>query len=110
MPAEYADIETYITNMVKSFGGRIRKVLPPPNGRGKFRLEITGNYRYCENVKRHHTKNRIYFLVDPIKKVYFQRCYDPDCHGFQSAKQKISINRTVHNQPANNSTGKYSTE
>ena len=95
-PLEHADIEEYLVNMLGSFGGRIRKV-KPPNGRGLYRVEITGNYRYCENIKKHHKKNPVYFLVDPVKKVYYQKCHDPDCQGFQSAKQPMHLNPQAHN-------------
>jgi len=106
MPPEYADIEEFIATMVGAFGGYIRKVRPPDT-RGKYRLEIAGNYRYCENIKKQHKKNQVYFLVDPIKKIYYQRCYDPDCQGFQSAKKPIYTSQTVNNQQENNSISKY---
>jgi hypothetical protein len=95
-PSEYADVEEFIDTMLGSFGARIRKIRPPDR-RGFYRVEITGNYRYCYNVQRHHNKNQVYFLVDPVKKIYFQKCYDPDCQGFQSAKQPIYTNQQVHN-------------
>ena len=82
--------------MLDAFGGRIRKVQKLHKGE-RYRIEITGNYRYCENIKEHHKKNRVYFLVDPIHKVYHQRCYDPDCQGFQSAKTPIFTDETVTN-------------
>jgi hypothetical protein len=94
MPPEYADIEEYIATMVTAFGGRIRKVRPPDKY-GRYRMEITGNYRYCDNIKAHHKKNQVYFLVDPIKKVYYQKCHDPDCQGFQTAGKPIYTNRNV---------------
>ncbi|CAF4186230.1 unnamed protein product [Adineta steineri] len=93
MPKEYESIENYFANMVGSFGGRIRKVRSP-DAHGRYRLEIGGNYRYCDNVGRPHKKNQVYFLVDPVKLVYYQKCYDPDCQGFQSAKQPIYIKET----------------
>ena len=96
MPPEYADIEQFLVTMLAAFDGRIRKVRPP-NARGQYRIEIGGNYRYCENIKKQHKKNQVYFLVDPIQKVYYQKCYDPDCQGFQSAKQKIYTNQQVDN-------------
>jgi len=96
MPPEYAHIEEYIADMVGSWGGRIRKVRPP-DAHGMYRLEITGNYRYCHNIRKHHKKNQVYFLVDPVKKIYYQRCHDPDCQGFQSAKQPIYTDQTVNN-------------
>ena len=90
LPIEYADIEEYIRDMVGSFGGRIRKARAPSVQQRLYRVEITGDYRYCDNVQRHHKNNRIYFLVDPVRRVYFQRCYDPHCSGFQSAMQQIN--------------------
>ncbi|CAF1518500.1 unnamed protein product [Rotaria sordida] len=107
MPAEYADIERFISNMVESFSGRIRKIRPPLDARGKYRIEITGNYRYCDNIQRHHKKNQVYFLVDPINRVYYQRCHDRDCQGFQSAKHKIPTTQTSDIQHEANSSGKY---
>jgi hypothetical protein len=107
MPPEYADIEEFITTMLAAFNGRIRKVRPLES-RGMYRIEITGNYRYCENIKAQHKKNNVYFLVDPVKKIYYQKCYDPDCQGFQSAKIQIYTSQAVNNQKENNSTsGKY---
>ena len=82
--------------MISGFGGRIRKVRPLDEN-GKYRLEITGNYRYCENVKRHHKANQIYFLVNPLEKTYYQKCYDPECHHFQSAKRKIFTEKIEYN-------------
>jgi hypothetical protein len=43
-----------------------------------------------------------------VKKIYYQKCYDPDCQGFQSAKIQIYTSQAVNNQKENNSTsGKY---
>ncbi|CAF1288749.1 unnamed protein product [Adineta steineri] len=93
MPKEHENIENFLANIVGSFGGTIRKVRSP-DAYGRYRLEIGGNYRYCDNVRRQHKKNQVYFLVDPVNLVYYQRCYDPDCQGFQSAKQSICIKET----------------
>ena len=87
-PPEYADVEDFIVTMLSAFGGRIRKVRPRDK-RGLIRVEIAGHYRYCYRIDRHHAKNQVYFLVDPENKVYYQKCYDPDCRGFRSAKQSI---------------------
>ena len=97
LPVEYADVEEFIDTMVTAFGGRIRKIRSIGE-RGMYRIEITGNYRYCHNIQGPHKKNQVYFMVDPVKKIYFQRCYDPDCQGFQSAKQAIFTNSTASNQ------------
>jgi hypothetical protein len=108
LPVQYADIKEFINAKIESSGGRIRKIRPP-DAQGRYKFEIIGSYRYCENVKRHHKKNQIYFIVDPIKQTYFQKCYDPECYGFQSAIKSIANERwTFINTQENNSIGKCS--
>ncbi|CAF1218438.1 unnamed protein product [Rotaria magnacalcarata] len=93
-PDEYADIEEFITNKVKEFNGRIRKIWPL-DSRGNYKVDIGGSYRYCENIQRDHKKNGIYFIVNPIKKTYFQKCHDLQCYGFQSAIKYITKDPTT---------------
>ena len=92
-PPEYADIENHLVSMLAPFGGRIRKVRPR-NSRGMILVEISGQYRYCHKIERDHTHNQVYFLVDPRKQIYYQRCHDPDCRGYQSPEQLIYPNST----------------
>ena len=40
--------------------------------------------RYCENIKRHHKSNGIFWEVDLVTFQARQRCFDPDCRGFSS--------------------------
>jgi hypothetical protein len=94
LPPEYADIEKYISVVVESFGGRVRKIWAPDLD-GIYKFEITGSYRYCDNVRRHHRKNQIYFMVDPMNKTYYQMCHDPECFGFRSVTKNITIKRQV---------------
>ena len=104
MPPEFADIEEFFVTLVGACDGRIRKVRPLQQYK-TYRLEITGNYRYCDNIKRHHLKNQIYFLVDTRKRVYTQRCYDSECAGFQSARKPILTNGTQSVETPSESTG-----
>ncbi len=90
LPIEYAGIELFIVNLVGIFGGRIKNICMP-DVLGRYKIEITGSYRYCENIKKHHKKSQIYFLVDPIKKIFYQKCYHKTCLGFRSSKKKIII-------------------
>lgn len=83
-PQQYADIEEFITTKVGKYDGRIHKIWPA-DLQGRFKVEIGGSYRYCDNVRRHHKKNHVYFIINPKKRTYFQRCHDPECYGFQSA-------------------------
>ena len=41
------------------------------------------NYRHCDNIKRTHKSNKIYFIGDVFKSVIYQKCYDKDCIGFR---------------------------
>lgn len=63
--------------------------------RGRYKFEITGSYRYCENIKRHHKKNQIFFIVDPVERTYCQRCHDTECYGFQSPLKYIDDEQTI---------------
>ena len=101
LPAEYIDIEKYISIMVESFGGRIRKIWAPDSN-GKYKFEITGSYRYCDNIRRHHRKNQIYFLVDPMTKTYYQMCHDPECFDFRSVNRSIVIKRQASTKEKEN--------
>ncbi|CAF0914982.1 unnamed protein product [Rotaria sp. Silwood1] len=94
LPDQFMDIEDFIATKVRAFNGRIRKI-SPPDSKGRYKFDITGSYRYCENVRRHHKKNQIYFIVDPVKGTYFQKCHDPECYGFQSPIHYITDEQTT---------------
>ncbi|XP_014220526.1 DNA-directed primase/polymerase protein-like [Trichogramma pretiosum] len=51
-------------------------------------FEVMGN-RYCENIGRQHKSNNVYYIVDLIGKVMFQKCHDEDCSHFISKPIKI---------------------
>lgn len=109
LPPEYVDIERYISIVVESFGGRVRKIWAS-NLDGLYKFEITGSYRYCDNIQKHHRRNQIYFMVDPINKTYYQMCHDPDCRDFRSVTRKITINRSMPaNEEKTDSVDQYST-
>ena len=44
---------------------------------------------WCDNVKRPHRSNHIYFIVDMGVKVFYQKCHDPDCHDFKSEERLL---------------------
>ena len=88
MPREHADIEESILKIISAAGGRIRKIWPP-NESGEYKFEITGTYRFCENIDNHHRKNHIYFVVDPGRNIYYQKCHDSQCLGYQSMSRPL---------------------
>ncbi len=91
MPFQYADSEQFIIDIISSHGGRIRKIWAPEE-QDRYQFEITDTYRYCDNVRRHHKKKHIYFIVNPVQKIYYQKCHDPGCSGSQSANKELSTN------------------
>jgi hypothetical protein len=48
-----------------------------------------GNNRYCFNVGREHQSNGVYYAVDLDRRVFTQRCHDPDCTNFVSNEFSI---------------------
>ena len=38
-------------------------------------------FRYCDNIKRAHKSNSIYFVADVYKRCIYQKCYD--CDGYR---------------------------
>ncbi|XP_022247293.1 DNA-directed primase/polymerase protein-like [Limulus polyphemus] len=49
------------------------------------------NYRFCENIGRHHKSNNIMIIVDLRRCIYYQKCLDPDCRiqGFKSTSRTL---------------------
>jgi hypothetical protein len=72
-------------------------LMPPPPysslSRSNSMKHVPPQYVDCENVHQHHRKNHIYFIVDPIKKTYCQKCHDPQCFDFESVVRIMSTNQ-----------------
>ncbi|KFM80780.1 Coiled-coil domain-containing protein 111-like protein, partial [Stegodyphus mimosarum] len=49
-----------------------------------------GNYRFCWNIERHHKSNNIMIIVDIQKKLYYQKCHDPECRA-QNFKSEANM-------------------
>jgi DNA-directed primase/polymerase protein len=80
-------IEALISDGRDSSEGKISSILNLDNGK-KIIYSIK-NYRYCENIKRPHKSNNIYFVVDIDRNCLFQKCYDPDCKDYRSPETRI---------------------
>ncbi|GFT94831.1 hypothetical protein NPIL_10191 [Nephila pilipes] len=53
-----------------------------------------GNYRFCNNIGRHHKSNNIMIIVDMKRKIYYQKCHDPECRAqsYKSASKNLPEN------------------
>jgi hypothetical protein len=49
---------------------------------------IETDSRYCENIRREHRSNHVYFEV--FKDTIRQKCFDDDCKGFEGKMYKLS--------------------
>lgn len=45
--------------------------------------EISGGYRFCSNICRHHKSNNVRFDVDLNFGFFEQTCHDPDCRNYR---------------------------
>lgn len=46
-------------------------------------------YRYCGNVEREHKSNGVFIVVDTKERVWYQKCYDPDCARYRSPSNSL---------------------
>ena len=60
-------------------------------------LAVT-NHRYCFNAGRSHQSNGIFYIVDLVKRIFYQKCHDPDCRGFRSNDFPLG-DTTLHDCP-----------
>ncbi|XP_023219254.1 DNA-directed primase/polymerase protein-like [Centruroides sculpturatus] len=85
----YPEVDSFIRNIVennKTRPGYIRHWSYFPESERV--LYDIGNYRYCENIGRHHKSNHIMFIACLKEGTYYQKCYDPECRS-QQFRSKI---------------------
>lgn len=46
-------------------------------------------YRWCGNVGREHKSNGVFIVVDTKARVWYQKCYDPDCARYRSPSNSL---------------------
>jgi hypothetical protein len=54
-------------------------------------LWVACSSKYCENIKREHKSNHVYFIISKSDLSIHQRCLDNECKGFKSKKRKLPI-------------------
>ncbi|XP_067130692.1 DNA-directed primase/polymerase protein-like [Centruroides vittatus] len=88
----YPEVDSFIQNIVENSEtrpGYIRHWSYFPESE-RILYDI-GNYRYCENIGRHHKSNHIMFIACLKEGIYYQKCYDPKCRSqrFRSKLRKL---------------------
>ena len=76
--------------MINPSNGYIRK-LTMPKSTDLLLYDLAGDYKFCENIGRHHKSNNVRIVVDLKLGRYYQTCHDPDCQQFRWVTVKTSI-------------------
>ena len=76
------EVDNFVSNLIKSNNGYIRKFTMPKNT-DLLLYELAGDYKFCENIGRHHKSNNVRIVVDLKLGQYYQTCHDPDCQHFK---------------------------
>jgi len=58
--------------------------------------------KYCENVKREHKSNHVWFLIDTKTNTISQRCHDEGCAQFQGRKYRLPPRRPMFKTESTN--------
>ncbi|KAK9792264.1 hypothetical protein WJX73_002212 [Symbiochloris irregularis] len=57
-------------------------------GRIAFSMLGPGSH-YCSNIRRMHTSNHVFFVMDFVSGTYAQKCHDPDCSSYTSSWMQL---------------------
>lgn len=76
-------LNEYVLSIIEPHGGGIYGVSTMSGG-NIVSYAIKGDYKFCANIGRHHKSNNVILVADMANHRMFQRCFDPDCRGFQS--------------------------
>ena len=90
--SEFPIIDNFILTHIEN--GKIRQIKRFDNSattsKAMMIYEIS-NYRYCENKKREHKSNNIYYVVDLTRMCLYQKCHDPECIGYRGYDIPINV-------------------
>jgi hypothetical protein len=92
-----SELEEFIRKNIR--GQERARVLKISVCKNKKDYWISTDSRFCENIKRCHKSNHVWFCMKPSG-VLFQRCQDDECKSFQGKWYKAPI-RLVPAKPSN---------
>jgi len=92
-PSPYLEIDQFIRTLIidreNCIFGTIRCWKLTSGDNSYLTYEISGGYRYCQNIRRHHKSNNIYFVVNLLTDRYCQRCHDSECYGSKTIYEQL---------------------
>ncbi|XP_067130467.1 DNA-directed primase/polymerase protein-like [Centruroides vittatus] len=87
--SNYPQIDQFIKDLIFNNGkGYIYKIDFYQNSILEY---STCNYRYCKNIGREHKSNNVIIVVSLKKRVYFQKCYDPECRQSNYKSEELPL-------------------
>eukprot|EP01102_Stenamoeba_stenopodia_P008282 TRINITY_DN2368_c0_g1_i2.p1 TRINITY_DN2368_c0_g1~~TRINITY_DN2368_c0_g1_i2.p1 ORF type:complete len:618 (+),score=173.73 TRINITY_DN2368_c0_g1_i2:244-1854(+) len=101
--SSHPQLDDFIRSQINKGGvrGWIRSIASPSPGQLIYNIS---NNKWCENIGRAHKSNHIFLVVDLTKRVFYQKCLDPDCRNFRSNPRPIPDEVWPSNQAQSNST------
>ena len=86
--SKFPEIDQFIKSLIGK--GYISKKTYFENGNTKKPMLMYNikDFNYCENVKRDHKSNTIYYVADISRLVVYQKCHN--CSGFRSPDMEIA--------------------
>jgi len=81
----HPDADNFVWSIIRANGckGYIRSWMFFP-ATSTMLYSISGQYRFCGRIGRHHKSNGVYFVADLKAREMYQKCFDPDCRNFRS--------------------------
>ena len=75
------EVDKFVKDMISPNNGYIRKCTMPQNT-DLLLYDLAGDYKFCENIGRHHKSNNVRIVVDLKHGEYYQTCHDAECKNF----------------------------
>lgn len=81
--SNFPEIDNFVQTLIGN--GKIRSIKVFENKETSKPMIVYGieGYKYCENVKREHKSNNVYFIADIVRQCVFSKCHDPECTGYR---------------------------
>ena len=87
----YPDLERFVLEVCRQSpgGGRHASIRSWASLGDSVLIFNLPGYRYCGNVGREHKSNGVFIVVDTSERVWYQKCYDPDCARYRSPANSL---------------------
>lgn len=96
MISYYSRFVKIIIERDSEYQGTIHSIIRGTTNRNLFFFNITGRYKYCPKIKKHHRHNSAAIIIDSLNDTFAIRCKDPDCDNTKLEWTKIDFLSSTH--------------